>query len=188
MMGCLKNPKFSIFINGKPRGRIIASRGIRQGDPISPFLFLLVSEVLVAIINNLHFNGQYEGFLVGKDSIHLPLLQFADDTLLFCKYDDQMLLKLKDAIRLFEWCSGQKINWEKSALSGVNINDDELFQTAARLGCKAEKLPILYLGLDYYFFPSYLYEKDFLFPKECHFRYQHKRRESSNLFTMKHIN
>ena len=85
MMGCLKNPKFLIFINGKPRGRIIASRGIRQGDPLSPFLFLLVSEVLVAIINNLHFNGQYEGFLVGKDSIHLSLLQFADDTLLFCK-------------------------------------------------------------------------------------------------------
>ena len=58
-----------------------------------------------------------------------------------------MLLKLKAATRLFEWCSGQKINWEKSALTSVNINDDDLFQTAARLGCKAEKLPILYLGL-----------------------------------------
>ena len=44
--------------------------------------------------------GQFEGFLVGKDVI-LPLLQFADDTLLFCKYDVKMLLKVKDAIRLF---------------------------------------------------------------------------------------
>ena len=53
---------------------------------------------------------------------------------------------LKDVIRLFEWCSGQKINWEKSILSGVNISDDDLFQIVAHLGCKAEKLPILYLG------------------------------------------
>lgn len=106
MMGCLSNPKFSIFINGSPRGYITASRGIRQGDPLSSFLFLLVSEVLAAIINKLHLNGQYEGFLVGKDLIHLPLRQFADDTLLFCKFDDKMLLNLKEAIRLlFEWCS-----------------------------------------------------------------------------------
>ena len=82
-MGCLKNPKYSVFINGKPRGRITASRGIRQGDPLSPFLFLLVSEVLGEIINKLHINSQFEGFLVGKDLIHLPLLQFVDDTLLF---------------------------------------------------------------------------------------------------------
>lgn len=83
IMGCLKNPKYSVFINGKPRGRITASRGIRQGDPLSPFLFLLVSEVLGEIINKLHINSQFEGFLVGKDLIHLPLLQFVDDTLLF---------------------------------------------------------------------------------------------------------
>ncbi|TYK31266.1 hypothetical protein E5676_scaffold455G005560 [Cucumis melo var. makuwa] len=147
IMGCLKNPKFSIFVNGKPRGRITASRGIRQGDPFSPFLFLLVSEVLGEIINKLHSNGQFEGFLVGKDMIHLPLLQFSNDTLLFCKYDVQMFLKLKDAIRLFEWCSGQKVNWEKSAISGVNVEKDDLIQTANLLGCKVEKLPIIYLGL-----------------------------------------
>ena len=94
IMGCLKIPKYSIFINGKPRGRITASRGIRQGDPLSPFLFLLVSEVLGEIINKLHINSQFEGFLVGKDLIHLPLLQFVDDTLLFCMYDVKMLLKL----------------------------------------------------------------------------------------------
>ena len=79
--------------------------------------------------------------------IHLPLLQFADDTLLFCKYDLKMLLKLKNAIRLFEWCSGQKVNREKSVLSSVNMGEDELIQTANLLGCKAEKLPITYLGL-----------------------------------------
>ena len=58
-----------------------------------------------------------------------------------------MLLKLKDAITLFEWCSELKVNWEKSALSSVNVVEDDLVQTANRLGCMAEKLPFLYLGL-----------------------------------------
>lgn len=48
--GCISNPKFSVFVNGRPRGRILVSRGIRQGDPIFPFLFLLVSEVLSAFV------------------------------------------------------------------------------------------------------------------------------------------
>lgn len=65
----------------------MASRGIHQGDPLSPFLFRLVSEILGAIINKLYVNGQYEGFIVGKEKIHIPLLQYANDTLLFCKYE-----------------------------------------------------------------------------------------------------
>ncbi|XP_038879260.1 uncharacterized mitochondrial protein AtMg01250-like [Benincasa hispida] len=121
-MGCMKNPKFSIIIDGRPRGHILASWGIRQGDPLSPFLFPLVSEVLGALLDKLYGNGLYEGFVIGKEKIHVPLLQFADDTHIFCKYDNCMLLKLKEAIELFEWCSGQKVNWEKSALSGINID------------------------------------------------------------------
>lgn len=71
-LDCLKNPRFSIFINGKSRGRIVASRGIRQGGPFSPFLFLLVSEVLGTIINKLYTNGHFEGFMVGKENVHIP--------------------------------------------------------------------------------------------------------------------
>ena len=51
-----------------------------------------------------------------------------------------------EAISLLEWCSGQKVIWEKPTLSGVNVGEDELTQTANLLGCKAKKLPILYLG------------------------------------------
>ncbi|KAA0031516.1 Transposon TX1 uncharacterized [Cucumis melo var. makuwa] len=142
MMACLSNPNFSIFINGKTRGRITASRGICQGDPLSPFLFLLVSDVLTAITNKLHLSGQYEDFLVGKDLIHLPLLQFADDILLFCKFDDQILLKFKEAIRLFEWCLGQKVNWEKLALSGVNYPRTSYFKLLLILAARQKLYPL----------------------------------------------
>lgn len=143
IMGCVSNPKFSIFI----RGRIQASRGIRQGDPLSPFLFLLVSEVLSGLLSRLHEKGKYEGFVVGKDVVHVSVLQFADDTLIFCKYDDDMLENLRKTIELFEWCSGQKVNWEKSALCGLNIEDRKLILVAAKLNCKVDYLPFMYLAL-----------------------------------------
>ena len=94
----------------------MASRGIRKGHPLSPFVFLLISKVRGTITNKLHDNGHLEGFMVGKDRVHIPILQYADDTILFCKDDEPMLLKLKEAINLFEWCSGQKVNWDKSEL------------------------------------------------------------------------
>ncbi|KAA0047078.1 reverse transcriptase [Cucumis melo var. makuwa] len=87
-MGCVKNPKYSVFINGRPRGRISASRGLRQGDRLSPFLFLLVSEALSGLFSNLYKKEMFEGFVVGKDKVHVPILQLANDTLLFRKFDE----------------------------------------------------------------------------------------------------
>lgn len=81
--GCVRNPKYSVCINGRPRGRILASRGLRQGDPLSSFLFLLVSDVLSALMDKVCGSGFYECFIVGKDKIHISLLQFEEDTLLF---------------------------------------------------------------------------------------------------------
>lgn len=91
IMGCVTHPKFSIFIKGRPRGRVLATRGIRQGDPLSTFFFLLVSEVLNVLTGRLHKKGLYEGFLVGKEKIHVSILQFADGTLIFCKFEDDII-------------------------------------------------------------------------------------------------
>lgn len=146
-MGCITHPKYSIFINGRPGGWIQTTRGIRQGYPLSPFLFLLVSKVLSSLIARLHDRGVYEGFRVGRDKIHVSILQYADDTLIFCKDDDDMLAKLKEIIDLYEWCSGQKVNWEKSALVGVNMEEQICISAAANLNCKVGNLPFSYLGL-----------------------------------------
>lgn len=54
---------------------------------------------------------------------------------------------MRKTIELFEWCFGQKVNWDKSALYGINIDDNEVSSVAAKLNCKIEKLPIMYLGL-----------------------------------------
>lgn len=103
----VRNFQFSLMED--QRGRIQAIRDIKQGDPLLPFLFLLVSEVLSALMTRLHEKGIFKGFVVGKDKVHVSILQFADDTLIFCKYDDEMLENLR-TIELFEWCLGQKFN------------------------------------------------------------------------------
>lgn len=79
--------------------------------------------------------------------LSIYLLQFADDTLIFCKYNDEMLENLRKTIELFKWCSSQKVNWEKSALCGIKIEDNKIISVAARLNCKVEYLPIMYVGL-----------------------------------------
>ena len=70
---CIRHPKFLIFINGRPQGFIQASKGIPQGDTLSPFLFLLISEVLSLLISQAHQSGLFEGFTVGTDKIHLSI-------------------------------------------------------------------------------------------------------------------
>ena len=83
------------FIINKEACLRLKKGGTKQGDSLSPFLFLLVSIVLSALVVKLHQIGLFEGFVVGKENIHVSILKFADDTLLFCKYNSNMLFKLK---------------------------------------------------------------------------------------------
>ena len=89
----------------------------------------------------------FEGFVVGKDRIHIPILLFSDDTLLFCKFNEEMVENLRKTLLVFEWYSGQKINWENSAICGINIEDSKILSTSNNLNCKVESLPFTYLGL-----------------------------------------
>jgi len=66
---------------------------------------------------------------------------------MFCKFDEKMMENLRKTLLVFEWCSGQKINWEKSAICGLNIEDSKVISTANILNCRIESLPFIYLGL-----------------------------------------
>ncbi|KAL0336605.1 UNVERIFIED_CONTAM: hypothetical protein Sradi_4872400, partial [Sesamum radiatum] len=84
---CVTTPMFSVCINGNPHGFFKGSRGLRQGDPMSPFLFVLIMEVLQLML--LQLIDQNEGFSFHWRCKELGLFQlcFADDLLLFCKAD-----------------------------------------------------------------------------------------------------
>ena len=72
--GCLSSSNFAILVNGNAKGWVKASRGLRQGDPLSPFLFTLVADVLSRLMIRAEETGITEGFLVGRDRTRVSLL------------------------------------------------------------------------------------------------------------------
>ncbi|KAL5557179.1 hypothetical protein UlMin_039415 [Ulmus minor] len=91
MRGCISSANFSIMINGKPRGRFGASRGLRQGDPLSPFLFILVADILGRMMDKAVSIGEVKGFKVGREEVVVSHLQFADDTLFLLDPDQTVV-------------------------------------------------------------------------------------------------
>ena len=114
---CLSTVCFSILINDSPCGFFGSSRGLRQGDPLSPLLFVLVMEALGRMLDKAVLEGCMLGFGVGNlegRSMVVYHLLFADDTLIFCKADLDHILILRMILIWFEAVSGLKINLGKS--------------------------------------------------------------------------
>ena len=116
IMVCVRLVTYSILVNGEPKEEIQPSRGLRQGDPFSPFLFLLCTEGLHGLINKAANNGDIHGFSLCKRGPKLTHLFFADDSLLFCRANSEECSKVLELLSVYEEVSGQKLNREKTTL------------------------------------------------------------------------
>ena len=146
---CISTATFSVMINGSPAGFFGSSRGLRQGDPLSPYLFVLGMEALSLMIDKAAEGGFISGYMFkGRDNTvkKITHLLFADDTLVFCKDTEDQMTHLCWILAWFEALSGLKINLEKSSLLPVGRVED-VDGLAAELGCKKGSLPTEYLGL-----------------------------------------
>ena len=123
MRGCLSSVNYSVIVNGRPRGKFKGTRGLRQRDPLSPFLFTLVADGLGRMIDKLVDQHILDCFEVGIDKIKVSHLQFADDTLFFVKEDEINIRTLYSALKIFCSVSGLKINFGKSTLLGINLEE-----------------------------------------------------------------
>ncbi|XP_052114173.1 uncharacterized protein LOC107478348 [Arachis duranensis] len=122
-------------------------RGLRQGDPLSRFLFVLVVDVLNRMIGEAMRNGRISTLLVGRDDIELSHLQFVDDTILFCPPEEGIVRSYKRLLRCFEVMSGLSINFEKSSLIPVNYSQEWTSRMCQMLGFQEATLPVRYLGI-----------------------------------------
>ncbi|RVX19456.1 LINE-1 retrotransposable element ORF2 protein [Vitis vinifera] len=145
--GCLSSVSFAILVNGNAKGWVKASRGLRQGDPLSPFLFTIVADVLSRMLLRAEERNVFEGFRVGRNRTRVSHLQFADDTIFFSSTREEDLLTLKSVLVVFGHISRLKVNLDKSNMYGINLGQDHLHRLAELLDCKALGWPILYLGL-----------------------------------------
>ncbi|XP_026458469.1 uncharacterized protein LOC113358980 [Papaver somniferum] len=146
MKWCISTSNISILVNGSSTDKFKPSKGLRQGDSLSPFLFLLVVEVLSKLIDDVVLRDQIHGFKVAEDGIMVSQMQFADDTLMFLDANVDEVRRLLLILTTFELLTGMKLNLEKSSMISIDI-DNVIEDISLELGCKVEKLPIKYLGL-----------------------------------------
>ncbi|GAU10537.1 hypothetical protein TSUD_419470, partial [Trifolium subterraneum] len=121
LRACIFESTMSILINGSPTADFKVERGLRQGDPLSPFLFLIVAEGLTGLMNRAVAIDKFKGYQIGNN-IQFPILQFADDTILTGDGTWDNIHTIKTVLRGFELVYGLKINFVKSKLYGINVD------------------------------------------------------------------
>ncbi|RVW53156.1 putative ribonuclease H protein [Vitis vinifera] len=149
MWSCISSAKFSILVNGVPAGFFPSSKGLRQGDPLSPYLFVMGMEVLGILIRRAVEGGFLSGCNIregGRTALNISHLFFADDTIVFCEANKDHLSHLSWILFWFEAASGLKINLGKSEIIPVGEVDD-IEELAVEIGCRVGSLLSQYLGL-----------------------------------------
>jgi len=124
---CLESATISILINGSPMKEFKPRKGLRQGDPLTLFLFLIVAEGLTGLVREAKSSNLLQGVVVGGNGVHVDLLQFANDMIIFCQPTYRDVLSVKVIMRSFELASGLRVNFQKSNVGGVGVSRQELY-------------------------------------------------------------
>lgn len=131
-----KASKISVLVNGAPTDEFASSRGLRQGDSLSPLMFNLVGEVLSRLLVSANKKGIFRGIKLPKCDIEFTHLQYADDVIMFINSDDVSIKGVKRVLQCFELLSGLHINFNKSSLYGFGDSEASLHKWASILGCE----------------------------------------------------
>lgn len=147
IMECVTIASVNVFVNGSPSGEFKLERGIRQGDPLSPFLFLVATEGLNLLTKRAVERGLLKACKVGRERVEVSHIQYADDWLFMVEGNRENVEALRWLLINFEAVSGLSVNFDKSTAFGVNIEREKLEEMVEGWGCRVEKLPIPYLGI-----------------------------------------
>ncbi|CAN0837506.1 LINE-1 retrotransposable element ORF2 protein [Linum grandiflorum] len=143
---CLESTKMSVNINGTLCGYFAAKRGLRQGDPISPYLFVIAMEVLSCYFDQAATAGLFVYHPQCK-RVKLTALCFADDLLVFTKASRESVVMLKNVLEEFRRCSGLCYNPEKTEMFLAGVTEAEKDDIVAASGFAKGSLPFRYLGV-----------------------------------------
>ncbi|GJT81127.1 RNA-directed DNA polymerase, eukaryota, reverse transcriptase zinc-binding domain protein [Tanacetum coccineum] len=147
VMNCLSSPSFSINVNGYSHGFFKGMRGLRQGDPLSPYLFTLVMEVFSLMVKRkIEDDGGFK-YHWRCDRLKLTHLSFADDLMVFSRADVHSVTILSKALMEFSGVSGLVPNLDKSSVFFGNVSEHVKVAILNVLPFAVGNLPVRYLGL-----------------------------------------
>lgn len=147
IMSCISDPNLAIIVNVSASDSFQASRGISQGDPISPYLFILCMEYLSLSIDNECFARNWDPIRIARNEPKISHLFFADDIILVAKANEKNCSTILDTLDDFCFHSGQKVNYEKSKVwFSPMVTDDRAFHLNSILKLKKVQNLGIYLG------------------------------------------
>ncbi|KAL0412615.1 UNVERIFIED_CONTAM: putative mitochondrial protein [Sesamum radiatum] len=136
------------MLSGKNFGSLTPQRGLRQGDPLFPYLFLLCTEAFSSLLHHAERVGLIRGVLVCRAAPAISHLLFADDTLIFCQASLDCVSTVKGVLETYRMASGQEINFSKSSVAfSRNTVESLCLSITAALSIRKENKMELYLGL-----------------------------------------
>lgn len=130
IMSCISSASFKLLWNGESTDSIVQKRGIRQGDPLSPYIFVLCLERLGHKIQNEVSLGRWKPLKASRNGPSVSHLFFADDLLLFADATVSQMEVVKRCLAEFEHASGQKVSFSKSI---VHFSSNTLCEEAAEI-------------------------------------------------------
>lgn len=143
---CITTPKYSILVNGSPAGYFEGTRGLRQGDPMSPYIFCLIMEILTNMIEKEVAAGHIK--LISKcKATQLSHLAFANDLMIFSKADAGSLTTINTVLTTFAMVSGLEVNWSNSIQIFVGVPDHVQASLCPITNFGVGHLPVRYLGV-----------------------------------------
>jgi hypothetical protein len=163
IMNCVRSVSYRVKINRNLSEPFVPERGLRQGDPLSPYLFIICAEAFSVLLQKAEDEGTIEGVKICAGAPKINHLFFADDSLIVMKATTQGAQKLQEVLALYEANSGQMINKDKSSA---------FFSKGTRARTKSAVLNVLgipresqnqrYLGLPVHLGPSKSKEFEYL--------------------------
>lgn len=132
-MQCVFIVSYFFLINSSTQGTLTLQCGICQGNPLSPYIFILCNEVLSDICKKAQVESSLSGIRIVRRSPLVNHLLFVDDIILFCKSNTRSCEGLLSILRRYELASGQYINCQQSAITFSSKNTLEVREKTKRL-------------------------------------------------------
>ncbi|WOL07716.1 hypothetical protein Cni_G16463 [Canna indica] len=143
---CISTISFACMMNGNIFGFFQSSKGIRQGDPLSPFLYIIVAQTLTLLINKAVNDNLFTPLRI-NNTLAISHLMFADDILLAFKADDTSINSFKTIFGHYAQLTGQKVNFQKSAVFFPKYTPPTIKNNiCTKLGIHEGSFPFKYLG------------------------------------------